>query len=190
MIVQRYLQISFVQPFQHGCGIGEHVRIPRVARPSGTITRGYIGYMPVHVQYRYGQRYLLRSKFIHQSLVAFFGITVIPAPPVSESISRHGRGISGKAEKVLQSSSEVISIGKEVQIKPFSVGRCQISLVVHPHGAAVIQQGKSVQRHQTVLQFYGAIRFIQRAGCPLQIVPVDPVMPNTAVIEQLLLQDG
>ena len=120
--IQTYFHSMFMQPCKKSLRFREIFFIPCVACPGASVFRVHLIYkMPVHIHYAYGKRNFLLLKTGDKSFVAFFCISVVTAPPVSQRESwKHGR-FSCKSVKIPQSFLIIISIGKEINI-------CSLSL--------------------------------------------------------------
>ena len=112
MIVQRHSQAMRVQPGQHALRIGKACLIPGIARPGRAVFGIDARRVPVHIQYRHGQRHPLFGKALHQLHVALLRIGIEAAPPVAQRIARqHGR-VAGHLIIIAQAGAVIMAIAE------------------------------------------------------------------------------
>ena len=112
MIVQRHAQAVRVQPGQHALRIGKACLIPGIARPGRAVFGIDARRVPVHIQYRHGQRHPLPGKALHQLHVALLRIGIEAAPPVAQRIARqHGR-MAGQLIIIAQAGAVIMAVAE------------------------------------------------------------------------------
>ena len=141
--------------------------------------------MPVHVDYRNAEGNPLLGEPLHQSLVALLRVLEIAAPPVPQGKPGEHGGFPAQIVKILQALAVVMSIAPEINILYSLSPRLHPAVTGEDKGAAVIQDGKSVLRHQAPLQGAGPVHPVQGSGRPPQLLEIFSVVPDAAVIADI-----
>ena len=159
-----------MEPRQKFRRIREQLLIPGISSPPGTVFRRNIHQMPVHIDDCHGKRYPLPLKAYHQSLIFFFCIFMISAPPVSKSPPRKQRRISTQPVKIADTFLVTAAVSEEVDIQSVSPARSDPAVLCNDHGSAVINQSTAVFRNHSVFQRNRAIHLVQSARGSSQIL--------------------
>ena len=105
-----------MEPFQEAFRIREEISVPGIAGPAASVFGINVYQMPVHIDHCHGKGDLLLFKTLHQLFVSFLCIFIIPAPPVSKSISGNHRAFSAEIIEVFKSLFVVMSVAPEIQV--------------------------------------------------------------------------
>ena len=110
------LQPVLMHPIQKFFRIREKLLIECISGPSSSVTLLYIGNMPINIQNTYRKRNVSLKEIFNDFLVFISCVSVVSAPPVSQSIARQHRYFTGQTEKIAQAVKMMLTICKKIRI--------------------------------------------------------------------------
>ena len=162
MIVERHGETLLVEPLEQAGGVGDHLRVPRVAGPTLDV--------PAVIHNDVVEREIVLMVFLHDLFELVLRVGVVPRIPDAHGGFARQRDVAADRGQTSERGLVIEAVTEEVPIEPLLAGPFLPPVARGQHGSGIIEQIPPVTRKEAGFERHGGPFPVQTADDAAEVV--------------------